>query len=291
MQLGRYSVWTILDGLPAPDAARFAQRIEALGYSALWVPEAFGRDPFVFSGYLLANTKKLVVATGIANIYSRDAIATRAAQMTLNEQSGGRFLLGLGVSHKPMVEGFRGHVYGKPIESMRSYLEAIDKTTYRAPAPAEAPKRVLAALRPKMLELSRTHADGAHPYLVTPEHTAQARKILGADKLLCVEQKVLRETDPAKARATGRKTLGTYLAMPNYQNSLKALGFTDADFENKGSDRLVDAVVAWGTESQISTRLKAHLDAGASQVCIQALKADGSLGPDEALLESLAPGK
>ena len=283
-----YDAWAFLDGLTAPEVVSFAKKVEAWGYRALWIPEAIGREPFAISAHVLANTTKLTMATGIANIYARGALTTRAAQETLNEQSGGRFLLGLGVSHIPLVEGVRKIAYGKPVASMRAYLEEMDAQAYQAPAPAQKPKRVLAALGPKMLELARTHADGAHPYNVTPEHTARARKILGPDKLLCVEQKVLLETDPAKARAIARQTLGIYLTLPNYTNNLKTLGFTDADCTD-ASDRLMDAMVAWGTESQIAARLKAHSDAGASHVCIQPLNPDGSPKPDERILKALAP--
>ena len=283
-----YDVWATLSALTAVEAADFAKKVEAWGYGALWIPEGMTRDPFAFSAFLLANTTKLTMASGIANIYARNAVTMRGAQEDLNEQSGGRFLLGLGVSHVPIVEGVQGETYGKPVATMRAYLEAMDKAPYHAPPPPERPKRVLAALGPKMLELARTHADGAHPYNVTPEHTAQARAILGPDKLLCVEQKVLLETNPTSARAVARKTLGIYLTLTNYRNTWHRLGFDDADLDT-GSDRLIDAMVAWGTESQIAARLKEHIDAGASRVCIQPLNPDGSARPDERILKALAP--
>jgi len=288
-RLGRLGVWTFFDRLPARPAVQLAQQIEAWGYSALWFPEAVGRDPFSIISYLAAHTKKLVFATGIANIYARDAMAMRAIQQTVGELSGNRFVLGLGVSHAPMVAGLRGHAYGKPVATMRAYLDAIEKATYLGPAPSEETPIVIAALRPNMLRLAAERCAGAHPYNVTPEHTARAREILGAGPTLAPEQMVLRETEPAKARAIARKNLGIYLTLPNYQNNWKWLGFDDADFANGGSDRLIDAIVAWGDEQAIAARIQAHFDAGADHVCIQTFRPDGEAGPDLRLLEALAP--
>jgi len=222
MNLGPLGVWYFLESLSAKDAAAAAQRIEALGYAALWIPEAVGRHAFAQSSWLLANTQRLIIATGIANIYARDPAATAAAQKTLAEQSGGRFLLGLGVSHRPMVENVRGHVYASPVKTMRSYLERMAKAPYMSVQPPEPPPTVLAALGPQMLRLSAKMTRGAHPYFTTPEHTAFARKELGQDAWLCVEQKVLLETDPAKARALGRAAAQIYLGLENYRNNWKA---------------------------------------------------------------------
>jgi probable F420-dependent oxidoreductase len=291
MQLGRLGVWSWLDAFPAAEAAAFARRVEAWGYSALWVPEAVGREPFALLGYLAAATSRLVLATGIANIYARDAFTTRGAQLTLAELSGDRFLLGLGVSHQPMVQGLRGHAYGPPVETMRGYLETMERAPYVGPKPAGAPPVVIAALRRRMLELAAERAQGAHPYNVTPEHTARAREILGPRGWLCPEQMVLRETDPAKARAIARQNLRIYLGLPNYQKNLLWLGFADRDFQDGGSDRVVDALVAWGDESAIAARIRAHHDAGADHVCIQAFRPDGQPGPDEGLLAALAPAR
>jgi probable F420-dependent oxidoreductase len=288
-RLGRLGVWTWLDMLPAPKAVELAQRVEAWGYSALWFPEAVGRDPFSIISYLAAHTKRLVFATGIANIYARDAMTMRAIQETVGELSGARFVLGLGVSHAPMVAGLRGHAYGKPVATMRAYLEAMEKATYLGPRPADETPVVIAALRPNMLRLASERCAGAHPYNVTPEHTARARQLLGQGPTLAPEQMVLRETDPAKARAIARKNLAVYLGLPNYQNNWRWLGFDDADFASGGSDRLIDAVVAWGDERTIEARIQAHFDAGADHVCIQAFRPDGEPGPDLALLETLAP--
>jgi len=287
-RLGRLGVWTWMDTLPAPEAAELAQRIEGWGYGALWVPEAVGRDPFAFLGFLASHTDRLVLCTGIANLYVRDALAMRAARDTLAELSGGRFVLGLGVSHAPMVENVRGHDYGKPLATMRGYLERLEKAPYVGPAPEEAPPVVLAALRSGMLRLAGEQARGAHPYLVPPEHTARAREILGKDAWLCPEQKVLLETQPAKAREVARKALAMYLGLPNYRKNLEWLGFEEKDFADGGSDRLVDALVAWGDEEAVRARIRAHHDAGADHVCIQPLRPDGAPGPDPRTLEALA---
>jgi probable F420-dependent oxidoreductase len=291
MQLGRLGVWTWLDAFSAEQAANFATRLEAWGYGALWIPEAVGREPFSLLGYLAGKTRSLVLATGIANIYARDAMTMRATRETLAEASGGRFLLGLGVSHAHLVAGIRKHAYGKPIGTMRAYLEAMDAALYVGPKPAEPAPIVLAALRPKMLALAAEKTAGAHPYFVPPEHTARARALLGKGKLLCPEQMVLCERDASKARAIARSHMKIYTGLPNYQNNLRWLGYTDADFADGGSDRLVDAIVAWGDEKQIADRIQAHLDAGADHVCIQPFRPDGEPGPDERLLEALAPGR
>jgi len=291
MEIGKLGVWMSQEALSAADAVAQARRVEAWGYGALWQPEAVGRNVLVHSGWLLAHTTRLIVATGIANIYGRDAMACAGAQLALAEASNGRFLLGLGVSHAPLVEGVRRHAYGKPLTTMREYLTAKAGAPYMAPRPAEAAQTVVAALGPKMLALSAELADGAHPYNVTPEHTARARSILGPDKLLCPEQMVLLETDPAKARAAARRTLAIYAPLPNYNKNWLSLGFTTDDFESGCSDRLVDAIVAWGDEAAIRARVQAHWDAGADHVCIQPLSVDESptAPTDERILELLAP--
>jgi probable F420-dependent oxidoreductase len=291
MGLGRLGVWASMDGMTAAAAADFAKRLEGWGYGALWVPESRGRNVLVISSWLLANTKTLTVATGIANIYARDPQATASGQLALAEQSGGRFLIGLGVSHVPLVEGLRGHTYGKPVETMRDYVEAMRRASYAAPRPAETPKTVIAALGPGMLALAGSHTDGAHPYLVTPAHTREARRILGPDKLLCPEQTVLAETDPARARRLGRAWLGRYLEMTNYRNNLLRLGFVTLDFAAGGSDHLVDAMIAWGDAAAIRRRIDEHWAAGADHVCIQTLNPNEATPglPDERLLAALAP--
>lgn len=288
MDVKKLGVWAWIDGLTAAAAAAFAQRVEAWGFGALWMPEAVGREIFSASAWLLAKTNTLVIASGIANIYARDAVSTAAAQRGLNEQSGGRFLLGLGVSHVPLVEGLRRHSYGKPVPTMRAYLEGIAQAPYRAVPPSAPSQTVLAALGPKMLELSARQADGAHPYNVPPEHTQKARGLLGPGKLLCVEQGAILQTDPSRARSLGREFLAMYLALPNYVDNWRRLGFKDSDFVSGGSDRLIDAVIAWGDERAIRTRIEQHWQAGADHVCVQAIGPQGQ--PDEQLLRLLAPG-
>ena len=289
MKLGRLGVWCALDQLSSPDAAQLARSIEDWGYSALWQPEAFGRDVTVLASWLLAQTTNLIVASGIASIYARDAQSAHSAQQGLAEQSDGRFLLGLGVSHEPSVERMRGHHYGKPLAAMRTYLEAMAKSLYFAPPPAAKPPLVIAALGPRMLELAAELTDGAHTYNVTPEHTADARQRLGPGKMLCVEQMVVLETDAAKARATARATLRVYLGLPNYRENWKRQGFNMEDMNGKGSDRLIDAIVAWGDIAALRDRIQAHWDAGADHVCIQPLSSAGFGAVDVATLEKLAP--
>jgi probable F420-dependent oxidoreductase len=287
MKLKNLGVWAGTDGFSAADAAAFARRLEAWGYGALWVSEAVGREVFSACAWLLANTSELIIASGIANIYARDSFSAAAAQKGLNEQSGGRFLLGLGVSHIPLVEGVRKLQYGKPVTTMRAYLRAMAEATYQAVPPATSPITVLAALGPKMLKLAGESADGAHPYNVTPEHTRQARALLGQGKLLCVEQGAILESNPAAARATARRFLAMYLTLPNYVDNWRRLGFTDADFAGGGSDRLVDAVIVWGDEKAIRKRIDEHWQAGADHVCVQAIGQTAL--PDERLLGLLAP--
>ncbi len=290
-EIGRLGVWTWLDGMSAEQAAVFAQRIEAWGYTALWIPEAVGREPFSFIGYLAAQTSKLVLATGIANVYARDPMTTNAVRQTLGELAPGRFVMGLGVSHGHLVAGVRGHEYSsKPVSMMRDYLEKMDSALYMGTKPAEPAPIVLAALRDKMLGLAASATAGAHPYFVPPEHTARAREVLGSDAWLCPEQMVLLETDPTVARQVARQNMEVYIRLPNYQNNLRQFGFGDEDFENGGSDKLVDAIVCWGDEKAIADRIQAHYDAGADHVCIQPFKVDGP-GPDERLLEIFAPAK
>ena len=257
IQLGRIGIWTRqLEDQPAAKAQEAARELEELGYGALWFGEAIGREVLANAGSLLAATKRMVIATGIANIYARDAVAMACGQKTLAEAYPNRFLLGLGVSHIPLVEQLRGHRYEKPVATMRAYLDAMDQGALRVPfrLPTKPP-RVLAALGPKMLELSGERADGAHPYNVNPEHTAEARGILGPKPYLCPEQAVVLETDPEKARAIGRAFLGFYLTLPNYANNFLRLGFDEGDFKDGGSNRLIDAIIAWGDLNAIRNRI------------------------------------
>jgi len=287
--IGRLGVWCWLDAFKADEAAAFSQRLENWGYSALWVPEAVGRDPFTILGYLAARTEKLVLATGIANIYARDPMTMKAIHKTLAEAAPGRFVLGLGVSHHHLVSKVRGHEYAKPLSSMRNYLDALESALYMGTEPEVEAPIVLAALRDRMLGLAGERTRGAHPYLVTPDHTARARGVLGPEAWLCPEQMVLFDSDAGRARRTARENLAVYIGLPNYQNNLRQFGFEDADFADGGSDRLLDALVVWGDEETIAARIRAHHDAGATHVCIQPLRPDGKPGPDERILEALAP--
>jgi probable F420-dependent oxidoreductase len=290
MQLGKLGVWAPMDVLSAAEGALFAQRVEGWGYAALWLPESRGRDVLVHSSWLLANTKSLIVAPGIANIYARDPMAMANGQRALAEQSGGRFLLGIGVSHAPTVVGLRGHSYGKPVTTMRAYLQGMQAAPYLAPDPPERPLTVVAALGPRMMALSAELADGAHPYNVPPEHTADARRILGSGKLLCPEVWVLLETDASAARSAARQALASYMRLDNYVNNWRRIGFGDDELAGGGSDRFIDANVGWGSEEAIRKRIQEHWDAGADHVCIQSINPDGSRRPDEKVLALLAPG-
>jgi len=278
LKIGKLGVWYFLDGMPATAAAEAVKRIESLGYSALWIPETIGRHPFVHASWLLANTESLIIATGIANIYHREPGVTLAAQNTLNEQSGGRFLLGMGVSHKPLVEGVRGLNYGPPVATMRKYLEGMANAPYQAIAPAAKPATVIAALGPKMLQLARDACDGAHPYFSSPDHTAMASEILGPEKMLCVEQKIILEEDPATARELARPVAQMYLGLPNYRNNWLRMGLDEADLENGGSDKFIDATFAWGSLAKIRQRIDEHYAAGATHVCIQPVNPSGQMG-------------
>jgi probable F420-dependent oxidoreductase len=290
MQLGKLGVWLSMDSMTAAAAAAFAKRVEEWGYAALWIPESRGRNALVHSSWLLASTRRLVVATGIANIYARDPMAMANGQRGLNEQSDGRFLLGVGVSHRPMVQGLRGHTYGKPVATMRTYLQAMHDAPYQAPMPSENPLTIVAALGPRMMALSSELADGAHPYNTTPQHTAKARAILGSGKLLCPEVWVLLETDPATARRAAREALSRYLQLENYVNSWRREGFGEDDLAGGGSDRFLDAMVAWGDERAIRARIQEHWDAGADHVCIQTISSQASRRVvDDRILDLLAP--
>jgi len=279
MNIGRIGIWTFLDFLPAAAAQDAVREVEELGFGALWIPEALGKEAFTHAGILLAGSRKIVVATGIANVWARDAMCTAAAQKTLCEAYPDRFLLGLGVSHRPLVQGMRGHDYAKPYSFMRGYLDAMDSALFVGSQPAAPLERIIGALHPRMLELSRDRAAGAHPYFVTPEHTERARGILGTGKLLAPEQAAVLETDPQKARAIARAHMQTYLNLPNYVRNLTSLGFTDEDIQNGGSDRLVDAVVAWGDAEAIAERVRQHLARGADHVCVQVLDENPTVPP------------
>jgi len=277
VDIGRVGIWTgVLDQLPVPEAQAAAKVADALGYGALWIPETLGRDPFLTAMMMLEATENITLATGIANIYARDPMTMANTLRTLAASHPGRFLLGLGVSHHTLVAFVRKHDYSKPYSTMVEYLTfMIEKSRFMANGPKELPNSiVLAALGPKMLKLSADKTAGAHPYFTTPVHTSQAREIIGPDALLAPEQMVILDENPETARALARKNMAVYLALPNYANNLKRLGFTDADIENDASDALVDAIVCWGDKAKISARVAEHHDAGADHVCVQVLAED-----------------
>lgn len=305
MELGSLGVWASLEGMAIPEAIEAAQRIEGLGYSTLWHPMAMQRDLMVLGSLLLGHTEELILATGIIPIFERAPSVMAAGQRTLDEMSGGRFLLGLGVSHAPIVEGMHGLTYGPPLTAMRSYLDSMDRgPDFRAllgdaagpaddgPIVQNGPPRVLAALGPRMLALSRDRAQGAHPYFMPPEHTASAREILGPDAWLCPEVKVVLETDPSVARNAARAAGATNISLENYRKTWRRFGFDDADFSDGGSDKLIDRTVAWGKQSDVEAFIQSHLDAGATQVCIHFVNAAGmQAGLQWDAIEALAPGR
>ncbi len=284
MKLGRLGVWYPTDRLDGTQLGDFVRLVEKSGYAALWYPESRGYESMSLAGFLLSKSEKLCIGSSIANIYARDAYTAQRALVSLNSWYGDRFILGLGVSHIPMVEGLRGHRYDKPLGAMRAYLDGIHKDL---PKGAEAPVMV-AALGPKMLALSAEKSMGAVPYNVTPKHTAQAAAILGPKKMLAVEQKVTIETDPVKARALGRKELARYMVLPNYRNNWLREGFTEADLANGGSDKFIDAMCLWGDANTIKKGLRAHFEAGATHVCLQPVHDEGDFAARDRIVAALA---
>lgn len=269
-RLGKLGIWSF--GLQANTAAAEREALaayEAAGYRTTWFPESIGsKEALAHAAILLAGSARMIVATGIANIYARDPMAMMNGARALAEAWPGRFVLGIGVSHAPAVAA-RGSVYEQPLARMRAYLDTMEASPWVGPAASEAPTIVLAALGPRMLELAAERTDGAHPYFVPVEHTAMARDVMGAGPLLLVEQAAVLDTVAAQARETARGFAARYLAMANYANNLRRLGWGDADLADGGSDRLVDAVVVQGDAAAIAARVRAHLDAGADQVSIQ----------------------
>ena len=281
--LGRVGIWTsALDLQPMSKAKEAVIELEELGFRCIWVPEAVLREPFASCGVLLEATKKITMATGIASMYARSAATMNAGWKTLTESFGNRFLLGIGASHEHLVEKLHKTSYDKPYSAMVEYLTAMDNALFFGAAPTVAPRRVLAALGPKMLKLSAEMGIGAHPYFVPVEHTSFARQILGPDALLAPEVAVVFDTNPQTARETARKFMLTYNRLPNYANNLLRLGWKQEDIagpDKMPSDKMVDAIVAWGTLETITERIKAHLGAGASHVSVQVLVADQTVLP------------
>jgi probable F420-dependent oxidoreductase len=254
---------------PAAVSHRVAKQLEEAGAGVLWISEAFGKEALAHAASLLAVTERVVVATGIASVWSRDAVAAVNGARTLEDAYPGRFVLGLGVSHAPLVRR-RGGAYASPIAAMRGYLDALEAAIWMGPE-VPTPPVLLAALGDGMLRLAAERADGAHPYLVTPEHTARARSILGPDLFLAPEQAVALTDDEGAARSLARQHLEVYLGLDNYRRSLRRQGFTEEDLADGGSDRLLDGLVAWGSPGAVVERLRAHRAAGADHVAVQLL--------------------
>ena len=276
MDLSGIGVWSsvLRYGNPA-ESAEAAAELEELGFSALWIPDVGG--PVLDSvDHLLSSTQRVVIATGILNLWMHEPADVAAGYASLTATHGERFLLGIGVSHAPLIDSKEPGLYRRPLAATSAFLDALDAA--ENPVPAE--NRVLAALGPKMLELAATRSRGAHPYLVTPDHTRAARETLGDGPLLLPEQSVILTYDAAQARAIGTDWLRTYLALPNYANNLLRSGFTSDDLATV-SDRLLDAIVVSGDEETILRRVNEHRAAGADHVCIQVLTADPTQFPRE----------
>jgi len=283
-QLGKLGVWYPIDRLDGTGIRRLLRTVEELGYSTFWYPEALGYESLSIASFMLANTERLIVGSSIANIYARDPYTARRGLRTLSDLYDDRFILGLGVSHAPMVEKLRGHVYDKPVPTMRRYLDGL----YKDPSNAAEWPVVIAALGPLMLKLAAERTAGAVPYNVTPEHTREARAALGPDKLLAVEQKVCLEIDATEARRLARRELERYMTLTNYRNNWLRIGFTEADLADGGSDRFIDAMVLWGDAETIARGLRAHFEAGANQVCIQPVHPEGDTEARDRTLKALA---
>jgi probable F420-dependent oxidoreductase len=284
----RTGLWTgALESLPGPAACEVAAELDELGYGSLWFGEAYGREAFSAAQAYLTATRSMVVGTGIANIYGRGAMSTNGAIRLIESLNAGRFVAGLGVSHKPLVERDRKETYRPPVQAMTDYLDALDSAPYFG-TDSERPPIVLAALGPKMLGLARDRTAGAHPYLVMPEHTATARANLGPDPLLVVEQAVVFGQDRDEGLRRAHDHLTIYSGLPNYRNSWLRQGFTEDDLVKGGSDRLADALVVQGDEEAIVERVQEHLGAGADHVLLQVLGSDlGQVPMDE--WRALAP--
>lgn len=276
---GTVGVWSGTHESLAPQrSGEIASELESLGYAAFWFPEAWGREAFTNASLLLSSTSTIKIATGIANIWGRDAVNASNATKTLNAAFNERFILGLGVSHQPLVERMRGHHYTTPLSAMSEFLTAMDAAPMFSFEGNQRYARVLAALGPKMLELARDKTDGVLPYLVTPEHTAQTRLAIG-DKFIGVEQAVVLGEDREEFLRRAHAHLEIYTGLDNYKNSWRRLGFSNDDFVRGGSDRLCDAMVVHGDEGVILNRINEHRLAGADHVCLQVLGGEAIAPP------------
>lgn len=288
MEIPKLGVLGFFDTLQGKDVGPFARTVEQLGYGALWVPEIMGREIFSLSSYVLSQTDRLTIGTGVASAYTYEPIAAMGAARTLTELFDNRFILGLGVSNKT-YNARRGISYEKPVAFMRDYIAKMKAAPYNAPKPQQEPPIVLAAMMPKMLQLAAEDTRGTLTYFTTTEQVAGYRKALGPKPWLGAVQLVMLETNANKARAAARRYMQIYMAIGHYLHRLRALGFNEADFTDDGSDRLVDAIVAWGNEEQLRARIDAQYRAGANHVCIVPLRSDGRAGADDAALRALAP--
>ena len=287
MEMGPIGVWSgELRAVESGERAEAAAELDQLGYAAAWLPAGADEGRLEAFREMLDASSRLVLATGILSIWTTVPETVASGQRALVEKHAGRFVLGLGVSHPHLVERL-GQQWERPLDKMAAYLDGLD----RANPPVPAGERVLAALGPRMLELSRDRAGGAHPYLVTPEHTRRAREVLGPGPLLAPEQKVILERDAARARSLARERVAMYLGAPNYRRNLVRLGFGPDDLDHGGSDRLVDALVVWGDPDAVVARVKEHRDAGADHVCLQVLVPERRLPLDEwrQLADALLP--
>jgi probable F420-dependent oxidoreductase len=288
MNITGLGVFAFLDSMEGGKSADLARTIERLGYSALWIVEGSGRNSLSYAAWLLAQTETLVVGTGVASIWARAASTMAAGARTAAELSGDRFILGIGTNNH-VSAAMRGLTYERPVTAMREYLHAMKAAAYNAPAPPAEVPVLLAANNPRMLTLAGSDAHGTLTYFITPEHTARARESVGSKRWVCAEQAVMLERNPSKARAVARSYMKLYLKIPAYLKNLRTLGFDETDFGSGGSNRLVDAIVAWGEEAALHDRIEAHYEAGATHVCVLPLSSNGGLTPDLRTLEALAP--
>ena len=300
LDLGRLGAWGHLDSLNIDGARAYAGRVDELGYGTLWVPETVGREPFTLLALLAGETSELRIGTSIVGIWGHDAQTTRMAAMTLHEATGGRFVLGLGVSHPHLAEKLRGHTFERPLTRMREYLAAYRAAIYRGPMAEVAvePPVLLAALRERMLALAATEADGAFPYLVTPERVTWTRGVLdraataasrSERPILAVTMPAVLESESRAAQEVGRAYLAPYLRTPAYQACWAEQGFSAADWQKPGSDRLVDAMVAQGDVEALRARIAKLVAAGADHVAVIPIGPDGST-EHLPTLEALARG-
>jgi probable F420-dependent oxidoreductase len=281
LDMGAVGIWwsTAYDRVPFAEESAALAELDDQGWATVWLPEAYGRESMAHSALALSSTRRIRVVPGIANLWARDATAMANGARTLAEAHPARYAIGLGVSHRPLVESRGGSPSYNPIQSVSSYLDAMDSARYTAARPPEEPPRVLAALGPRMLALAAARTAGAHTYTVPVEHTRFAREVMGDGAFLAVEQKVVLSSEPDVARTVGRAFLPLTLA--NYRNNLLRLGFDSDELDHGGSDAAVDRLVVWGGAASVRARVEEHLSAGADHVCLQVLSSGPGLPRDE----------